>query len=73
MFPESGCAVAYLWLAAFALALCDQAFLTEKEEFRIFLYFYAMLIPAGLISGGLISFLQLRRYRQKVAQAKEAC
>ena len=30
------------------------------------------LLPA-LISGGLISFLQFRRYRQKVAQAKEAC
>ncbi len=75
VFPDKRLVpVAYLWLAAFALAaLLTMAFLTEKEEFRIFLYFYAMLIPAGLLSGGLISFLQLRRYRQKVAQAKEAC
>ena len=45
----------------------------EREEFRIFLYFFAMLIPAGLLSGGLISFLQFRRYRQKAEKAKEAC
>lgn len=66
--------VAYLWLAAFALAaLITMAFITEKEEFQIFLYFYAMLIPAGLLSGGLISFLQFRRYRQKAAKVKEEC
>jgi hypothetical protein len=66
--------VAYLWLAAFALAaLITMALLTEKEEFRIFLYFFAMLVPSGLISGGLISFLQLRSYRRKAGKAKEAC
>jgi hypothetical protein len=75
VFPDKRLVpVAYLWLAAFALAaLITMACITEREEFRIFLYFFAMLIPAGLLSGGLISFLQFRRYRQKAEKAKEAC
>lgn len=75
VFPDKRLVpVSYLWLAAFALAaLLTMAFITEKEEFRIFLYFFAMLVPAGLLSGGLISFLQFRRYRQKAGKANEAC
>ena len=75
VFPDKRLVpVSYLWLAALALAaLLTMAFITEKEEFRIFLYFFAMLVPSGLVSGGLISFLQFRRYRQKIAQVKEEC
>lgn len=65
---------AYLWLAAYALAaFITMFFLTEQEEFRIFLYFFAMLVPVGLISGGAVSFLLLRRHRRKEARTKAAC
>lgn len=66
--------VAYIWLTVYALiALITMAFLTSKDEFSIFLYFFAMLVPAGLISGGLTSLLLFRNDRRKQAKGKEAC
>lgn len=65
---------AYLWLALFAVAsLITMLFLTSGEEFRIFLYFFAMLVPSGLVSGCLVSCLLLRRYNRKKERAKPAC
>jgi len=56
--------MAYLWLAVYALAaLVTMLFIVSKEEYRIFLYFFAMLVPVGLISGGAISILLFRRNR----------
>lgn len=53
---------AYIWLALYALAaLAAMAFLVEGEEFRVFLYFYLMLVPCGLVSGAVFSFLMFRK------------
>lgn len=61
--------VAYIWLAVYALiALITMAFLTSKDEFSIFLYFFAMLVPVGLISGGVTSLLLFRNDRRKKAK-----
>lgn len=66
--------VAYLWLLAYALiALVTMALLTSADEFKIFLYFFAMLTPTGLISGGIPSLLLLRRYRQNQAKENPSC
>ena len=66
--------VAYLWLAAYALiALVTMALLTSADEFKIFLYFFAMLVPTGLISGGVASLLLLRRYRKNQAKENASC
>lgn len=67
LFPDKRLVpAAYLWLAVYALAaLITMFFITEKEEFRVFLYFFAMLVPVGLISGGTISFLLFRRSRRR--------
>jgi len=66
--------VAYLWLLAYALiALITMALLTSADEFKIFLYFFAMLTPTGLISGGIPSLLLLRRYRQNQAKENPSC
>jgi hypothetical protein len=66
--------VAYLWLAAYAvIALITMALLTGKDEFRIFLYFFAMIVPVGLISGGITSFLLFRRYNKQKMKDKAAC
>ena len=60
--------VAYIWLFVYALiALITMAFLTAKDEFLIFLYFFAMLVPTGLISGGVASLLLFLRSRGKQA------
>ena len=57
---------AYIWLAVYALvALIMMAFLIGKDEFLIFLYFFAMLVPTGLISGGVTSLLLFQRYRNQ--------
>ena len=75
LFPDRRLVpVAYLWLAAYALiALITMALLTSADEFKIFLYFFAMLVPAGLISGGVASLLLLRRYRQNQAKENSSC
>lgn len=58
--------MAYLWLAAYAAAaLITMAFLAGKDEYSIFLYFFAMLVPVGLISGGGTSLLLFRRCNNK--------
>ena len=66
--------LAYLWLAVYALiALITMAFLTSKDEYLIFLYFFAMLVPAGLVSGGVTSLLLFRHDRRKQAKGQTAC
>lgn len=61
--------VAYIWLAVYALiALITMALITGKDEYLIFLYFFAMLVPAGLISGGVTSLLLFRNDRKKQAK-----
>jgi len=66
--------MAYLWLVFYAIfAFVTMFLLTAKEEFRIFLYFFAMLVPVGLISGGVLSFLLFRWYRAREAREKAAC
>lgn len=75
VFPDKRLVpVAYLWLLAFALlALITMAFLISADEFKIFLYFFAMLVPVGLISGGGASLLLFRRHRLKEAEEKTSC
>ena len=66
--------VTYLLLAAYALiTLLAMAFLIPKEEYQVFLYFFAMLVPAGLISGGITSLLLFRHDRHKQTGEKAAC
>ena len=66
--------VAYLWLAVYAvIALITMAFLTAPEEFRIFLYFFAMIVPVGLISGGITSLLLFLRHNKQKMKEKAAC
>lgn len=61
--------LAYLWLVAYALvALLVMAFLVSREEYMIFLYFFAMLVPVGLITGGVTSLLLFRHDRAKQAK-----
>ena len=61
--------MAYLWLVAYALvALLVMAFLVSREEYMIFLYFFAMLVPVGLITGGVTSLLLFRHDRAKQAK-----
>ena len=53
---------AYIWLALYALsALVAMAFLIGSGDFRFFLYFYLMLVPSGLVSGAVFSFLMFRK------------
>jgi len=75
LFPDRRLVpAAYIWLAVYALgALVTTAFLTPKEEFRIFLYFFAMLVPAGLVSGGTVSFLLYRRCRRRQEKENAPC
>lgn len=75
LFPDRRLVpTAYLWLLAYALiALITMAFLTSADEFKIFLYFFAMLVPVGLISGGVPSLLLWRRYRLNQAKEKSSC
>lgn len=75
VFPDKRLVpVTYLWLLAFALlALITMAFLTSAEEYKIFLYFFAMLVPVGLLSGGVASLLLFRRYRLNEAKEKAVC
>lgn len=62
---------AYLWLTVYALAaLVAMAFITSGEEYRIFLYFFALLVPAGLVSGAAASFLLYRQFRRRGARQK---
>ncbi len=62
---------AYLWLILYALAaLVAMVFLTGGEEYRIFLYFFAMLVPVGLVSGAAASFLLFRRHKRRGARAQ---
>lgn len=64
----------YIWLTLYALvALIGMLLITAGEESRIFLYFYAMLVPTGLISGDAAMFLLYRRYRRKQEEAKAQC
>lgn len=72
LFPDKRLVpAAYLWLATYALAaVVTMLFITEKEEFRIFLYFFAMLVPVGLISGGAISALLFRRSLKRKEKQK---
>lgn len=67
LFPDKRLIpAAYLWLAVYAvIAFVTMAFMSSGEELQIFLYFFAMLVPVGLISGGLISFLLLNRHNRK--------
>lgn len=66
--------VSYLWLVAYALiTLLAMAFLIPKEEYQVFLYFFAMLVPAGLISGGVTSLLLFRHDRHKQTGEKASC
>lgn len=59
---------AYAWLCAFALAaLVTMAILSDGEGFRIFLYFFLMLVPAGLVSGAAFSFLMFRAHLNAAA------
>lgn len=61
--------LAYLWLVAYALvALLVMAFLVSREEYMIFLYFFTMLVPVGLITGGVTSLLLFRHDRAKQAK-----
>ena len=58
--------MAYLWLVAYALvALLVMAFLISHDEYMIFLYFFAMLVPVGLITGGVTSLFLFRHDRVK--------
>ena len=58
--------LAYLWLVAYALvALLVMAFLISHDEYMIFLYFFAMLVPVGLITGGVTSLILFRHDRMK--------
>ena len=62
---------AYLWLIVYALAaLVAMAFITSGEEYRIFLYFFALLVPTGLVSGAAASFLLYRQFRRREARTK---
>jgi len=64
----------YIWLTLYALAaLIGMLLVTAGEESRIFLYFYAMLVPTGLISGDAAMFLLYRRYRRKQEETKNQC
>jgi hypothetical protein len=66
--------LAYLWLVVFALLIFfTMVLLISKDDFQVFLYFFAMLVPTGLISGGITSLLLLRRDRHKEAEEKTAC
>ncbi len=59
---------AYVWLFAFAIAaLIAMAILSDGEGFRIFLYFFFMLVPAGLLSGAAFSFLMFRAHLEAAA------
>ena len=65
---------AYLWLIVYALvAVVTMLFLTSGEEFKIFLYFFGMFVPVGLVSGALASFLLLRRFNRRKEREKQAC
>lgn len=62
---------AYLWLAVFAVAvLIAAALLTNGETFRIFLYFYLMLVPTGLVSGSVLTLLMFRKTMPTEDRAK---
>ena len=62
---------AYIWLALYAVAaLMAMAFLAGSGDFRIFLYFYLMLVPSGLVSGAVFSLLMFRRTLSAEAGAK---
>ena len=50
---------AFIWLIAFALiAIPLMALLTgDAQSFGIFMYFYAMIVPTGLVTGAVFTFL----------------
>ncbi len=75
LFPDKRLVpAAYIWLAVYALAaIITMALITSKDEFKIFLYFFAMLVPTGLISGGVISFALLRAKNRRKGKANESC
>lgn len=57
--------VAYLWLWLYAVVvLITMALFGDAENFRIFLYFFTLLVPAGLLSGSAYVFLLYRRHRR---------
>ena len=61
---------AYLWLIVYAVvAVVTMLFITNGEEFRIFLYFFGMFVPVGLVSGSLASFLLLRSFNRRKERA----
>jgi hypothetical protein len=62
---------AYLWLVVMAVAiLVAMALLSDGESFRIFLYFYLMLVPTGLVSGSAFTLLMFRKYIRIENRAK---
>ena len=54
---------AYVFLTVFAvISIVTMALLVDGESLRIFLYFFLMLVPTGLISGTAFSFLMFRAH-----------
>ncbi|HWQ59007.1 MAG TPA: hypothetical protein VN540_08270 [Clostridia bacterium] len=62
---------AYVWLALYAVAsLVAMVLMSSGEDFRIFLYFYLMLVPAGLVSGAAFTLLMFLKTLRTEAGAK---
>ncbi len=62
---------AFVWMCAYAVAaLISMAFLCEGTEYSIFLYFFAMIVPVGLITGTAFTHHMYRR-NMKLAAVKE--
>jgi hypothetical protein len=57
--------VAYLCLWVYAVAIVIMAaLLGEAVDFQVFMYFFAMLVPTGLITGSAYVFTLYRKHRR---------
>ena len=66
---------AFLWICAYALlVLITMLILLEREYYTTFIYFFASLVPVGLISGVLASQLLYRSWlhRENVSGVNDA-
>lgn len=63
---------AYVWLCVYAAAaLISMLFICEEGEYSVFLYFFVMIVPAGLITGTAFTHHMYRRSMKLAAREED--
>lgn len=63
---------AYIWLTFFAVAaLVAMALICEAEEYSIFIYFFLLIVPTGLITGASFTHYMWGRQMKREAAGEE--